>query len=135
MGTQHNIETVRGIYAAFGKGDVGAILAKISPDVEWEPGYGNDDVPWLRSGHGTAAAVRFFETLRGFDVKRFDVLSIAGEGDWVVGLVHIELTWRETGRTIVEPCEPHVWRFDKDGKVVMMRHAADTRQHARVAGV
>lgn len=132
---QRNIATVKTIYEAFGKGDVPTILAQLADDVLWEAGYEQPDVPWLRGGVGKPAAVGFFEALRGFDVKKFDVLSVMGEGAWVVGLVDLELVWRANGRALVEPCEPHVWRFDDAGRVVSMRHAADTRRHARIAGV
>ncbi|HVL56467.1 MAG TPA: nuclear transport factor 2 family protein [Burkholderiaceae bacterium] len=134
--TQRNIETVRGIYAAFGRGDVAAILAPIADDVDWEFGYPhNDDIPWLKSGKGKRQAASFFETLRGFEFHRFDVVAVAGAGEHVISLVALEATWKPTGRRLIEPCEAHVWRFDPSGRVVAMRHAADTRQHARIAGV
>lgn len=132
--TQQNIETVKGIYAAFGRGDIPAILEHISDDVDWETGdYDTADIPWLRPGRGKAQAMSFFETVRGFEFSRFDVKAVAGDGDYVVGLVSIAGTWRPTGGTIDEALEPHIWRFDASGKVAAFRHAVDTRQHARAA--
>jgi ketosteroid isomerase-like protein len=42
-----NLKTVQDIYAAFGAGDIPAILAKLAPDVDWEYGQGLSQVPWL----------------------------------------------------------------------------------------
>lgn len=134
--TEANLETIRSIYAAFGQGDVTAILACLDQDVEWEPGYEhNRDIPWLQSGRGHAQASQFFEALRAFDLERFEVVALMGSGPWVVALTAVELVHRASGRVLKEDCEPHVWKLDDAGKVVSMRHAADTRQHARVAGL
>ena len=128
---QANVETVQAIYAAFAKGDVPAILAKLREDVDWEPGYAhNDDIPWLKSGRGRDHVASFFTELQGFSVNGFDVRAIVGDGEWVVALIAVDLVWNDTGRRIVEDGEVHVWRFDKTGMVKSMRHAVDTRQHA-----
>ncbi len=134
--TRDNIETVKGIYAAFGKGDVPAILVCLRENVQWEPGYErNSDIPWLASGSGHAHVVAFFGALQGLEFKRFEVLEVMGSGPWVVALTAVELVHKASGRVIAEACEPHVWRFDGEGKIASMRHAADTRLHARAAGV
>lgn len=130
---QRNIETVKSIYAAFGRGDVPAILEVVSNDVEWELGGLDHGIPWLVPGKGRDAAVRFFQTLSGFDVNVFEVLSVMADGPYVVGLIHIELTWRATGKRLVERCEAHVWKFDEKGRVAAMRHCADTHHHWQVA--
>lgn len=136
MSTAANIETVKGIYAAFGKGDVQAILACIDENVEWEFGYPHHaDIPWLKSGRGHQQVLAFLGALSGFDMKRFDVVAFMGDGPWVVALVSLLLVDKTTGKTIDEPCEPHVWKLGANGKVTHMRHAADSRSHARVAGV
>lgn len=134
--TQRNIETIQNIYAAFGRGDVPAILARLAEDVDWEPGYDhNGDIPWLASGRGHAHVGGFFQALRALEFKRFEVLGVMGSGPWVVALTSVELVHKASGRVLVEACEPHVWKFDDAGSVVSMRHAADTRAHARVAGL
>ncbi|HXK34834.1 MAG TPA: hypothetical protein VNM91_12570 [Dehalococcoidia bacterium] len=47
-----NIETARAIYAAFGAGDVPAILEHLADDVAREYGQGETDVPWLQPRQG-----------------------------------------------------------------------------------
>lgn len=130
--TAANLATVGRIYEAFGKGDVPTVLAALDDGIAWEAGYGhNSDIPWLRSGTGIATVGAFFETLRSFTFNRFEVLTMAASGDWVIVLTAVDLTWNPTGRRIVEACEPHVWRFGADGKAISLRHASDTRQHAQ----
>lgn len=127
--TSRNIETVKSIYAAFGRGDVPAILETLAEDVEWEPDAIDHGIPWIVPGRGRATAARFFEALRGFDVKHFGVRAVMGDGDLVVGLVEIDFVWKPTGKRLVERCEAHIWRFDAKGRVASMKHAADTHQH------
>jgi hypothetical protein len=128
--TAANLAATMDIYAAFGAGDVQRIISHLREDVEWEAGYPhNDDIPWLKSGVGHAAAMNFFQTVQGMAITRFEVLSILPSDEWVVALCAIEFTWTATGGQVVEVCEPHVWRFDENAMVRWMRHASDTRQH------
>ncbi|MGE0785070.1 MAG: nuclear transport factor 2 family protein [Sandaracinaceae bacterium] len=127
-----NVQTVNAIYEAFGKGDVSTILERLAEDVDWEFATGPNDVPWLQPGRGRAAAARFFEAIGGgLEIRDFRVHAVMGEGEWVVGLVMVEGVAKRTGRRVSEPCEAHIWRFDGKGRVVAMRHAADTLQQQR----
>ncbi|MCB0183431.1 MAG: hypothetical protein KDE31_04165 [Caldilineaceae bacterium] len=45
-----NLETVQAIYAAFGRGDVEAVLAHCVAAPEWEYGGTSTNLPWLRQG-------------------------------------------------------------------------------------
>ena len=134
--SQSNIETIRGIYMAFSQGDVPAVLKSMDENVEWEPGYEhNSDIPWLKSDRGVNQVAGFFAALRVFEFKKFEVIEILGHGPWVVALTSVELVHGPTQCVLREACEPHVWKLGSDGKVVSMRHAADTRSHAHVAGL
>ena len=125
-----NADVLKAIFAAFATGDVPAILSRLSENVEWEFGYpDNSDIPWLKAGRGRDHAARFFQTMMGFRVDRFDVLDVLANETWVVGLVSIDFTWTATGRRIVEVCEPIVCRFNEAGLVAAVRHAVDSRQH------
>ncbi len=125
-----NIDTIKGIYESFGRKDVPAILERLSEDVEWEMGMpSGHGVPWLEPGRGRDHALRFFQTLGQVDMTGFEVLSVMGDGDFVVGLVNVEFTYPKTGKGIRERFEAHVWRFDEKGRVTGMRHGADTHQH------
>ncbi len=125
-----NTETVRAIYKSFAAKDAAAILELLSEDVEWEMGLTTGHgVPWLEPGRGRDHALRFFQTLGQMDFRGFEVLAVMGDGDFVVGVVHVEFVYPKTGKTIRERFESHVWRFDDRGRVTGMRHGADTHAH------
>ncbi|MCC6624936.1 MAG: nuclear transport factor 2 family protein [Deltaproteobacteria bacterium] len=135
MNTQANIETIKSIYAAFGRGDVPSILERLHPEVEWELEGRDIGVPWLRPGRGHEAALAFFQGLGALDFKEFHVHAVMGEGPWVVGLCRVDAVHRTTGKRLYEGFETHIWRFDDAGRITAMRHGADTQQHAEVAGL
>lgn len=125
-----NLATIRKIYEAFGRGDVPAILEHISPEVHWEFGTPDHGIPWLVQGRGREGVLSFFQAVGAeLAFERFEVLAVMGEGEWVVGLIHLEAVAKRTGKRFREECEAHIWRFDPQGRVIGMRHAADTATH------
>jgi ketosteroid isomerase-like protein len=125
------IETVRHIYAAFGRGDVPAILACLAEDVAWEYGQPPNPVPWLQPRQGRAAVPAFFDVLlSNVEFHRFEPTRQLGDGLLVVGLVAFEATVRKTGRRVVEVDEVHLFHFNEAGLVQRFAHRADTWQHA-----
>jgi len=47
-----NIDTVKEIYNAFGRGDIQTILDKLDENVEWETAVPVDGVPWHQPRRG-----------------------------------------------------------------------------------
>lgn len=131
---EQNIATVREIYAAFGRQDAPAILERLHPDVAWEFHSEDHGIPWLTPGRGREHALRFLQTLAGMELRGFTVHAVMGDGPWVVGLVAVEFVNPATGRSVREPMEAHVWQLE-GGRVVGMRHAADTYAHRLAAGL
>ena len=121
-----NVDTVRGVYEAFGRGDVAAILAKLASDVEWEYGVNSTDVPWLQPRRGRDQVAGFFQSLAALDFHAFQPTAFLESGDVVVSLATVEATVKATGRRVVEEDEVHIWRFNAAGEVVRFRHRADT---------
>lgn len=124
-----NVETTKQIYAAFGRGDVPAVLAQLASDVEWEYGVNSTDVPWLQPRRGVAQVADFFASLAALDIRRLDTKAFLQADAVVVVLVDLEASVVETQRPIVEIDEVHLWHFDAAGKVCRFRHRADTHQH------
>jgi hypothetical protein len=125
------VETVQHIYAAFGRGDVPAILACLAGDVEWEYDTAPNPVPWLQPLRGRNQVPRFFDTLMTqVEFQRFVPKQVLGEGSLVVGIVDLDATVRATGKRVVEVDEVHLFHFDAQGQVARFRHRADTWQHA-----
>ena len=124
-----NSDTVREMYAAFGRGDVPAILEKMADDVEWEYVKYPTNVPWLQQVRGKEGVMRFFEALQLMDFHRFEPTEILEGNNVVVALIQLETTVKATGRKIVETDEGHIWRFNNEGKVQSFAHRVDSHQH------
>ncbi len=126
------IATVQHIYAAFGRGDIPAILACLAEDVEWEYASAPNPVPWLQPLHGRSQVPQFFDALlTRVEFHRFEPRQVLGEGALVVGLVDLEATVRATGKRVVEVDEVHLFHFDSAGRVARFRHRCDTLLHAQ----
>ncbi|HRH87651.1 MAG TPA: nuclear transport factor 2 family protein [Rubrivivax sp.] len=129
------IETVQQIYAAFGRGDVPAILAQLAEDVEWEYATAPNPVPWLQPLKGRSEVPKFFEALfSNIEITRFEVNKIFGDDVTVVDLVTLDFSARATGRKVQEIDEVHIWHFNAAGQVQRFRHRADTLLQAWAIG-
>lgn len=125
----NNLEIVHQIYAAFGRGDVPAILDHLAPTVDWEYGATPNQAAWLKRRAGRQGAAEFFSALGQIQIERFLPKVFLAEGPVVVVLVDIEFTVKSTGKKVIEEDEVHLWHFDSEGKVVRFRHRVDTHQH------
>jgi ketosteroid isomerase-like protein len=68
------------MYAAFGRGDIPAILSQLAETIEWEYGMSNAGVPWLQPRRGRAEVPRFFESLNAFDLQKFQPKTFLESG-------------------------------------------------------
>ena len=133
--TTDNAATVADVYAAFGRGDVPAVLDRLAPDVAWENWSDNfaqrAGVPHLVARQGPADVANFFAVLGTYTVQTFDVLDIIGSGRQVVAEVRASFGLPDGGR--FEDEELHLWTFDDEGRVVRFRHYVDTAKHIAAA--
>jgi ketosteroid isomerase-like protein len=88
-------------------------------------------VPWLLHRQGKAGARAFFELAGQFRIHEFQVLSLMAGGDQVVAEVVIDAT-APTGVRYRDE-ELHLWTFNKQGKVIRLRHYVDTAKHIAAA--
>jgi ketosteroid isomerase-like protein len=122
-----NEQTVQDVYAAFLRGDVNAILAMVTDDVDWR----NDRVesrecPWNGNFAGKSNVPRFFEAVGShLDITVFEVRAIAATGAHVAVSLRIESTVKRTGRALKNDCM-HLWTFAPDGRISAYRHYNDT---------
>lgn len=130
-----HVQTVQEIYAAFGRGDVPAILARLADNVEWEYGTNSTDVPWLQPRRGRTQVPEFFQALSLIDIHQFQPKTFLEADGIVVALCTLDATVKATGRRVVEDDEVHIWYFGADGKATKFRHRVDTyQQWAAYAG-
>lgn len=127
-----NVDTVKHMYDAFGRGDVPAILEHLDDNVEWDtetPNAGN--VPWLEPRRGKANIPGFFEALAPLEFARFEPHTFFENADKVFVLIAIGANSK--GKSYSIPNEGHLWQFNSAGKVVKYDHVTDTAVHWRMA--
>jgi uncharacterized protein len=129
------LDSVRKIYEAFGRGDVGFIVDVMSDDVEWEAWSDNSaqaaGVPWLRRRQGKAGVAEFFQLVGPFQIHELTVLSIMANDRQVAAEFVIDAT--PPGARRYRDEEIHLWTFGDDGKVTRLRHYVDTARHIAAA--
>jgi ketosteroid isomerase-like protein len=130
-----NAATVTDIYAAFGRGDVPAILDRLADDVAWESWADNHaqraGVPWLRPQTGRDGAAAFFAAIAGWEIRDFQVHRLLAADDAVVAEVSIDAV-TDAGSPVRDE-ELHLWSFGANGRVTRFRHYVDTAKHIAAA--
>jgi uncharacterized protein len=121
--SEQNIEFLKGIYGAFARADVPAVLGAFADDIEW---YEAEGMPYggLYRG-GEAVAHNVFGPIDR-DVDGFAVTpeEFVGSGDTVAAVVRYTGTGKATGKTLDVPVV-HVWDI-RDGKAARFRQFIDT---------
>jgi len=123
------IAAVQRLYAAYGQGDVDAVLAELADDVDWAAEAAGTAVPWWGSFHGKGEVPRFFKEIgSNVEVTEFDLVSFASNDTDVVATIHWTFTVNATGKTASMYMQ-HWWRFEGD-KIVFFRGSEDSAQSA-----
>ena len=125
MSVEENVQTAQEGYAAFGRGDVPAILELLTDDIEWiEPGPA-DVIPAAGTYRGKDEVAGFFATLgEDVEIHKFEPHEFIAQGDHVVVLIFSEATVKRTGRKVTDHLA-HVWTFE-DGKLARFEVFSDT---------
>jgi ketosteroid isomerase-like protein len=126
-----NIDTVKQMYEAFGRGDVPAILDKLDENVEWDTDYDSPAAPWLEPRRGRDNIPGFFEAVATIGITKFAPHTFGADGNKVVAVIDIEAD--RQGKHYVIPNEGHLWVFNDQGKVTKYQHMTDTALHWRIA--
>lgn len=129
--SEENVELIRGLYAAFGAGDVPGVLARMSPEIVWNEA---ENFPYADGNpyRGPEAILTGVFARLGTEWEGFAALpeEFLDAGDTVVVLGRYRGTYRTTGRTL-DAQLVHVWRV-ADGKALAFQQYTDTLQAARV---
>src|SRR5262245_19918883 len=116
MSEQQNLDIVRSLYAAFGRGDVEGILAQLDPEVSWRT-PGGPDLPTGGLRQGVPAVREFFGLLLNtFDVADFKPEDFLAASDKVVVLGTSREGPKGSGR-FVDFRWAHVFTF-RNGRIV-----------------
>lgn len=128
-----NVAVVKGIYHAFATGDVPAVVAAMSPDIEWneaENFHYADGNPY-RGPDAILGGVfaRIGADWEGFSVEPEQFLDA---GDTVIMTGRYTGSHNATGQAM-NPQVAHFWTL-ADGKVVRFQQLVDTLAVARAMG-
>ena len=150
MSGNQNIETIKDVYTAFGRGDVAAILAVVTDDVDCRialldaarvlsddlaritfpprgsAGSAGSDAPWWGVRKGKDQVGSFFDALgKTMEVEEFTPLAFAATDDGdVLTVVRYTARSRETGKAAT--MEIHHWFRFTNGKISRYRGTEDT---------
>ena len=125
MSVEENVQTAKEGYAAFGRGDLPAILELLTDDIEWISPGPPDVIPEAGTYRGKEAVAGFFATLaEDVDFHKFEPHEFIAQGDHLVVLISSEATVKRTGRKITDHIA-HVWTFE-GGKLARFETFQDT---------
>jgi ketosteroid isomerase-like protein len=127
MSADANIKTIMGVYEAFGRGDVAAILDAVTSDVDWAAEADPAVAPWHGVRHGRDAVATFFTEFGAtMEVEDFTPVSLAANDTDVLSVVRFRARSRATGKTAAMDLH-HFFKF-RDGKIAYYRGTEDTAQ-------
>jgi ketosteroid isomerase-like protein len=90
-----SVDVVGGMYEAFGRGEIGAILSVVDEDIEWRV---PENLPHGGSFHGREGLGEFFRGIgESWDGLTVDVKKVVGGDDEVVVLAQVHGVVRATG--------------------------------------
>jgi ketosteroid isomerase-like protein len=129
-----NKDFVRGIYQAFSRGDLAAVIASLDGEILWaypDNVFFADGSPFRGPSEVfNKIFVRLATEWEDFKVEPMEYIS---EGDRVVVLARETGVFRETGAT-VELDTAHFWTI-REGKAIEFYAVTDTLAYSRAAGL
>ena len=117
-----NVDTIKQIYEAFGKGDIPTIMNKLDENLAWDTQTQVPGVPWLSPRRGEANMPTCFASLMPLHFTRFEPHTFFADADKVFVLIHIEV--ESMGEHYAIPNENHLWKFGgaKQDRGISARH-------------
>ena len=124
---QEDVEKIKALYQAFGRGDIPFVLAALDPEIEW-----NEAENFLYADRGPyigpqavldGVFMRLATEWNNFSAAPHEILGSAGT---VVSFGRYRGTYRETGSP-VDAQFVHVFRL-RDGRIFKFQQYTDTAQ-------
>ena len=104
------LDTVRSLYAAFGRGDIPALLAHLADDVEWTFDGSTGDA-YMRTARGKDDVMRWFGEVMAVDgIQAFEPRQMLAGPDHVT-VLGWERTQALPGGDVFETPWVHVWQL------------------------
>lgn len=130
MNEENGVQVVQDLYAAFGRGDMAAILAVLDEEVDWFFNGRSTEIPYAGHYYGHKQMTKFLTTVAATcDILAFGPNEILACGGHVVSLGSERVQVKATG-CIFETEWLHLFTIYK-GKVVRLREYYDTAVMAK----
>jgi ketosteroid isomerase-like protein len=101
MNDQENLQTIHEVYAAFGRGDVPAVLNLLTEDVEWFTPGPPTIIPYAGSRSGSEQVAQYFKEFgQAVEITAFEPRQFFAQAEQVVVLGHYSGRVRTTGGVI-----------------------------------
>jgi ketosteroid isomerase-like protein len=129
---EQGVEVVKGMYEAFGRGDVPAVLGAMAADIEWHEAEG---MPYGGVYHGPDEVAQKVFGPQIEDIPDFAPTpeEFIATGDTVAAVVRYTGTGKSTGKALNLQVV-HVWDV-RDGQIARFRQFADTVKYREVVSV
>ena len=129
--SEENVKIVKGMYEAFGRGDIEAVIATLDPGIEWleaESFIYEDGKPYI--GPNAVLEGVFMRIATDWESFRVSPKEILDAGETVVGHGYYSGTYKKNGKQ-VQAQFAHLFKI-RSGKVVRFQQYTDTAQFLRV---
>jgi len=125
MAEQENTEIVKGIYEAFARGDIPAILDSLADNIEWIVSGREDGIPYAGRYRAREGVGQFFSVLaENINYSLFEPREFIAQGQRVAVFGHYQGTVKPSGNS-VETEWAMSWTL-QDGKATKFRAYDDT---------
>ena len=125
------IQSVKDMYAAFGRGDIAAILARVAPDVSWEL-EAPAEISFAGIRRGPEQVKGFFQALANDHADpKLEISDYFSSADGVATFGRYKCTIKKTGKYVDAPIA-HLFKF-RDGKVIRFVDLTDTAAYLEAA--
>ncbi len=129
-----NVSFLKGLYDAFGRGDIPNVLGAMSPEIMWHEAESNPYMPSGKAWIGPDAVLNELFMKLGSEWDGFAVHPKAfhDAGNSVIVEIRYSGTYKATGKSMdAQGC--HVWDM-KDGKLTRFQQYVDTAKLRDVMG-
>ena len=129
-----NVDVLRGMYEAFGRGDIEAVLASFGPQIEWRQAESNPYEPEGKPWIGPDAIVEnlFMKLGQEWDSFTVSPREFYDAGEAVIVEGRYSGSYKATGKSIdAQFC--HVFKL-REGKVTSFQQYLDTARMQDVMG-
>jgi len=128
-----NVELVKRVYDAYGRGEIPVVMGSMTHDIAWETVGRPSDFVGLGPRKGLEKVGEFFSAVASvIDYDEFNVQEVYAIDDKVFALGHYAMTGKTTGRKM-DSDWIHIFTI-RDGKITAFREFTDTAQVAYVVG-